>query len=154
MKNKPAPLNSDIKLSLKEFFQAVSKLSNNEIIRSSKYSADIAEYICSKYYNLKLCDNQREVDYDATDVNNNKIQIKINNSRKKTNQDIGNKHGYDYLFLLITSDSLLFNKKYETAFITLYKIQSSKISSNKYIAKTFINSLKPDLLLNAEFEAM
>ena len=37
------------------------------------------------------------------------------------------------LFLLITSDSLLFNKQYAPAFITLYKIRSSKINSNKYI---------------------
>lgn len=146
-------LDDNVKVSLKSFFDSVTTLANNSIIRSSKYSADIAEFICSKFYSLQLCKNQRQVGYDAMD-NGNRIQIKINNSNTKTNQTIGDKTKYDYLYLLITSNSLLFNKTYNPAFILIYKIKASSIPDAKYIAKTFIQNLTPSLQLDANFNVI
>ena len=146
------PLEANVKNSIKTFFSSVSILSDNGIIRSSKYSADIAEFICSKFYNLELCTSQREIGYDAIDIDKRKVQIKINNSSKKTNQSIGNKTQYDDLYLLITSNSLLFNRTFDQAFLLLYKIPSSSIVDEKYIAKTFIKTLIPDLMLDRNFD--
>lgn len=145
-------LETDAKNSISTFFTSVSILSDNGIIRSSKYSADIAEFICSKFYDLKLCPNQRQRGYDAFDINKRKVQIKINNSSKKTNQSIGDKTQYDDLYLLITSKSLLFNKKFDQAFLLLYKIPSSSIIKEKYIANKFIKTLIPDLMLDKNFD--
>ena len=146
------PLDDNVKNSLRTFFSSVTILANNEIIRSSKYSADIAEFICSKFYDLELCKNQRQVGFDALDIDKRKVQIKINNSSKKTNQSIGDKKQYDDLYLLVTSNSLLFNQSFNKAFLLLYKIPASTIIGDKYIAKTFIQTLTPDLKLDENFD--
>lgn len=145
-------LDQNIKTGLINFFSSTNILIEEKIIRSSKYSADIAEYLCAKLFGLTLCDNQREVGYDALDLNGNKIQIKINNSAKKTNQDIGNKAAYDYLYLVITSNSLMYNSVYNTAFFLFYIIPSGNLPVEKYIAKNFIKSLKPAIALSDKFE--
>ncbi len=149
---KTIPLNDNVKNSLRTFFSSVKILADNEIIRSSKYSADIAEFICSKFYDLELCQNQRQIGYDALDKNKRKIQIKINNSSKKTNQSIGDKAQYDDLYLLVTSNSLLFNRTFSNAFLLLYKIPVSSIPGDKYIAKTLIQALKPNLKMDNNFD--
>lgn len=146
------PLDDNVKNSLRTFFSSVTILANNEIIRSSKYSADIAEFICSKFYDLELCKNQRQVGFDALDIDKRKVQIKINNSSKKTKQSIGDKKQYDDLYLLVTSNSLLFNQSFNKAFLLLYKIPASTIIGDKYIAKTFIQTLTPDLKLDENFD--
>lgn len=145
-------LDDEIKMSLLNFFNSTKVLTENKIIRSSKYSADIAEFLCAKFYDLELSQSQREVGFDAFDKKGNKIQIKINNSSKKTNQNIGIKTQYDYLYLVITSKSLLFNPIYGNAFLSIYKIHTSEIIGEKYISKTFLRKLTPDLLINRNFE--
>lgn len=152
IKSNTPSLDDNVKHSLRTFFDSVKILADNEIIRSSKYSADIAEYICSKFYDLELSQNQRQIGYDAVDKNKRKIQIKINNSSKKTNQSIGDKTKYQDLYLLVTSYSLLFNRKFSNAFLLLYKIPASSIPGDKYIAKTFIQTLTPDLILDNNFD--
>ena len=129
-----------------------SELINNKIIRSSKYTADIAEYLSKEIYNLKLCDNQREFGFDAQDSFGKKYQIKINNSSKKTNQSVGDTNQYDFLLLLITRNSRLFNVKYINSFITIYRIPKELIDEKKYIAKTIIFELTPEFLISEEFE--
>lgn len=136
------------------FFETVEELKKNKIIRSSKYTADIAEYICSILFNLKLCPNQREVGYDALDLEGNEVQIKINNSSEKTNQEIGNKIKYKYLILVITLNSKMYNKNYFPANFLIYKINSLDLNSDKYIAKNFIKSLIPDFKLSNKLEVI
>ena len=146
------PLDNEIKDSLSSFFNSIKILEKNAIIRSSKYSGDIAEFICSKFYDFKLCTNQRQIGYDALDINSRRVQIKLNNSSKKTNQAIGDKSQYDDLYLLITSNSKLFDHKFNKAFLLIYKIPASTIPGDKYIAKTLIQTLTPNLKLNSNFE--
>ena len=140
----------EIRTQLKNFFHSTSQLKQNEIIRSSKYIADIAEYLCQEIYGLTLCENQREIGYDAV-KDGIKYQIKINNSSQKTNQGIGNPSEYNYLLLLITSDSKLYNPEYKDYFITVYKIGNEQLVGSKYIAKTQLSSLKPVNLITKDF---
>lgn len=147
-------MDQNIKNSLISFFSSTDVLIEQRIIRSSKYSADIAEYLCAKLFDLKLCESQREVGYDAFDVQGNKVQIKINNSTRKTNQDIGSKAAYDYLYLVVTANSLMFNSQFRDAFMLIYIIPSKEIAGERYIAKGFIKNLTPTLLLNDKFEIL
>lgn len=137
---------------LQSFFNSTEELIEQKIIRSSKYTADVAEYLSEKIYNLELCNNQREIGFDGTDKEGKKYQIKINNSTQKTNQDIGNIEHYDYLILMLTSNSRLFDKKFDKHFITVYKIDRQFLKDRKYIAKTYIQGIQPEYLISDEFE--
>lgn len=139
---------------LKSFFHSTDELIKQKIIRSSKYTADVAEYLSERIYNLELCTNQREVGFDGTDKEGNKYQIKINNSSQKTNQDIGNIEHYRYLILMLTSNSRLFDKKFDEHFITVYKIDKQFLKGRKYIAKTYIQSIQPEYLISHEFDIL
>lgn len=152
--NKDFMLNKNEKDTLKLFFEIVENLKTFEIIRSSKYLGDIAEHICEKFYPIELSKNQKEKGFDAIDKNNGKIyQIKINNSAQKTNQIVGNKSSYNILLLLVTKNSLLFNSSDKNVFIAIYNIPSKSITGN-YIAKTFLNKLSPDKLLDSNFDLL
>jgi hypothetical protein len=76
-------IDKDIRVLLKQFFSSTDDLIDKGIIRSSKYTADIAEYLCQEIYELTLCKNQRELGYDGKDKDDKTYQIKINNSKQK-----------------------------------------------------------------------
>jgi hypothetical protein len=140
------------KNAIKTFFEIVQKLKDEEIIRSSKYSGDIAEYICQELYSLTLSPSQREVGYDGKDENEIRYQIKLNNSTQKTNQEVGDPTSYDNLLLVVTSDSLLFDSRYETAFILIYNIPSSQLNGI-WLAKSVLHSFQPDKMLDRNLNA-
>ncbi|SFU78442.1 hypothetical protein SAMN05216480_1279 [Pustulibacterium marinum] len=140
-----------IRESLKNFFASTKVLMEQNVIRSSKYTADIAEYIIQEIYGLELCKSQREPGYDGT-LNQKKYQIKINNSSQKTNQDVGDPELYDYFILIITSNSLLFDKKYTGYFMAIYEFEKKILEGKKYIAKTTIHQNKPTYLVTDEFQ--
>lgn len=145
-------LDTETQSLLKSFFKSTDELIEKKIIRSSKYTADVAEYLSEKIYNLKLCDNQREIGFDGEDEQKNKYQIKINNSSQKTNQEIGNIEHYNYLILMITSNSLLFDKRFDEFFITVYKIDRKNLANRKYIAKTYLQEIEPEYIISNDFE--
>jgi len=138
------------------FFDSIKILEQQNVIKSTRFSGDIAEFLCEKIFNLTPNTNLRAVGFDAIDVNNNKIQIKINNSKTKTNQTIGNKNKFDYLYLIVTSNSFLFDKKINNpdAFILIYIIPKDELPAKKYIAKKEINNLKPTLFLDKNLQVM
>ena len=136
---------------LKSFFASTDDLIDRKIIRSSKYTADIAEYLCQEIYKLTLSESQREPGYDGKDKDNKTYQIKINNSKKKTNQEIGNPNSYDYLLLMITSNSKLFDLSLENTFIAIYKLNSKMLLGRKYVAKKEINQSKPEYIIDKDF---
>lgn len=137
--------------SIRKFFETVETLKNEDIIRSSKYLGDIAEYICQELYTLQLNLNQRETGYDATDDIGNTYQIKINNSSEKTNQDIGDPSVYTNLLLIITNNSKLFDTRYENVFMLIYNIPSNTLNGN-YISKTKLSEIQPDRILNEKLD--
>lgn len=152
LNNKNQMIDIEIKTLLKEFFISTDKLIGRKIIRSSKYTADIAEYLSQEIYELTLCNSQREPDYDGKDKKGKTYQIKINNSKRKTNQEIGNPKKYDFLILMITANSKLFNPNFQDSFIAVYKLECKKLHGHKYIAKEYINKLKPEYLINYQFD--
>lgn len=149
-------LSNEVKTSIINFFNSVNELSNKNVIRSSNFIGNIAEFICCELYDLDQCKNQRQIGFDAmrNDQNKDKFQIKINNSAKKTNQTIGDPSKYSFLLLVITSNSFLFNKKYSSARFLIYKIPSKILQRKKYIAKELILNYKPEIILDNDFEKM
>ena len=145
-------IEKDTRVLLKQFFSSTDNLIDKRIIRSSKYTADIAEYLCQEIYDLTLCESQREPGYDGKDKSNKTYQIKINNSKQKTNQEIGNPNLYDFFVLLITSNSRLFNDRLKDTFIAIYKIKSETLAGRKYIAKKEINKIKPEYIIDNQFD--
>jgi hypothetical protein len=133
--------------SIRMFFETVERLKDEEIIRSTKYLGDIAEYICQELYALTLSSSQREIGFDASDIDGNTYQIKINNSSEKTNQDIGDISVYNNLLLIVTSNSLLFDSTYPNAFMLIYNIPSNTLTGNA-VAKTILRGLRPDKMLD------
>jgi len=151
---KKIELSNEVKTSIINFFNSVKELSNKNVIRSSNFIGNIAEFICCEFYGLDMCKNQREMGFDAmsNDKNKYKFQIKINNSAKKTNQTIGDPSKYSFLLLVITSNSFLFNNKFSSARVLIYKIPSEKLQKKKYIAKELILNYKPEIILNSNLE--
>ncbi len=138
---------------IKTFFRSVNNLESKKVIRSSKYLGDIGEFICSRIFHLTLNIDQRAVGHDAVDENQQKVQIKINNSSQKTNQDIGDPNTYDYLLLVITNNSKMFDLKYYGYFMLVYKINCHDLEG-KYIAKNFLKSLLPIKILDNNLEVV
>lgn len=127
------------------FFEAEKRLWYNKVIKSTRTSGDIAEFLCKKHFNIISNKSQIEVGHDGKDQNGKLLQIKINNSSTKTNQTIGNKEKYDFLYLLITKNSFLFHPKYMNSevFIAIYKIPKEQLPNKRNIAKTELFQLKP-----------
>ncbi len=151
MDNKPQKIDNETKNVLKNYFSATDDLMDKGIIRSSKYIADIAEYLCQEIYGITLCENQRKPGYDGVDKGNKKYQIKMNNSKKRTNQYIGNPQKYDFLLLMITSNSKLFIPSIEDTFISVYRINSKNLLGRKYIAKKYIRQETPEFTIDNDF---
>jgi hypothetical protein len=133
---------------IKKFFDITKKLSENRIIRSSKYLGDIGEYLAADIYQIDLDGNQKNRDFDGIDKEGKKCQIKINNSKKSTNKEIGNPEYYDYLVLLVTKDSYLYDNKYSDYFICVYRIESKRLKGKKYLAKELLHSYDPEYFYN------
>lgn len=139
----------DKKSAILSLFNVTEELRKHKIIRSTKIYGDIAEYICAELLDLKLESSQRQASYDATDASGQKYQIKFNNSSEKTNQEIGDK-SYNFLLLVITSESRLFDKKQSGAFICIYRYTLNELAKKKrYIAKKFIAANLPILKLDS-----
>ena|SRR5574344_584636 len=144
-------LTDDSKKEIKNLFNITKKLKASGIIRSTKVFSDVSEYLCKEHLKLKLSESQRQEGFDAVDGRRKKYQIKFNNSKEKTNQDIGNPGKYDYLLLVITNESKLFDTN-RTGFICIYRIEASELIGKKYIAKTYIAELKPILELDKNLD--
>ena len=129
-------------------------MKSQEIIRSSKYTGDIGEYIAKEVFELSLSSNQREISKDAIDKDGNSYEIKFHNAEKGTNLIIDNYNAkninFDYMYVLLGSESSIRDdktNKYDKYFIVIYKFTKDEIlelrKDRKNIAKRVIRSKKP-----------
>jgi hypothetical protein len=137
---------------IKTFFEQPKEMEDAKLIRSSKYLGDIGEYLASKIYGIELADNQKNQGYDGIRKDGKRFQVKLNNSKGSTNQEIGDPSKYDYLVLLITSNSLIYDEKYKDSnnFACVYKICKEDLVNLEYIAKTFIKEHTPEFLIDRD----
>lgn len=146
-------LNSDDKKIIKQFFEITEKLHEKGIVRTTRYVGDIGEHIIENYYGIILNKNKREIGYDGKNPNKKKVQIKINNSPRRTNVDIGDSEKYHILYLILTKRSYLFDgSKYKNAHYIIYSFNSKELAGKKYIARRIINNKEPSMLLDENLD--
>lgn len=91
-----------------QFFKAVKKLKDTGVIRSSKYTGDIAEFLVAKMFEIELSDNQREPGYDGLEATGRKVQIKYHGGVSGNNIIINeNKSDFDDVIVVLAPDSRL-----------------------------------------------
>jgi hypothetical protein len=109
-----------------EFFNAVNNLKSSEIIRSSKYTDDITEYLVSKFFEVNLCKSRTEIGYDGTYIGTKKrVQIKFHDGEKSGN-----------IYLSDGDKKLLKDKKVEELIIMLGRnsnIKPSEVADIEYL---------------------
>lgn len=143
---------------IKSFFSLTSAMKSEGIIRSSKYTGDIGEYIAKKIFGLTLSRNQREAGIDAVDSNDKKYEIKFHNGEVGKNIQLDrykDKNGninikFDYMYVLLTNNSNLRkdeDEEYENDFILIYEFTKKQITNimncGNNINKSNIASKKP-----------
>lgn len=113
---------------LKNFFKAIQDLRESNIIRSDRYLGDIGEKICETLYGFTLNQSAREEGYDGV-LDNQRYEVKFHNSMTRTNIYLGNPELYDFLLVVLGSDSLLRPEGYEETFL-IYKITNEFVKAN------------------------
>jgi hypothetical protein len=146
-------MDKKVREKVKEFFKIASELKELGAIRSSKYTGDIAEFICSKLYKIKLNQSSREEGYDGTDKYGKKVEIKFHGGSKGTNIDMSKyrKNGisFDYLLILLDLDSNIRPDDVPSDAYAIYKIENY-VGDN--IAKTYLKSIGYNKLLDINFK--
>ena len=131
----------DQRIAITDFFQAVARLEELEVIRSSRFLGDIGEFLCKEGFGVILSDQLRQTGHDGND-DSGRVQIKFNNSIKGTNIDVGDPNKYETLMVVIGPSSKLKEKNHGAHEFKLYRytkdeVLSWKSKGNKYYcAKT------------------
>jgi len=124
-------MDTNEKKAIQNFYNAVAKLKELEIIQSDTYLGDIGEYITKCSYNIKLAESRREPNIDGHN-DEGRIQVKYHGSSKGTNVNLGNPLEYDILLVVLGSDSLLRDLKFKGDFL-VYKMTSEEVKAYKNI---------------------
>ncbi|MDO5039070.1 hypothetical protein [Clostridium sp.] len=96
---------------IKKFFDITKELEEKNVIRSSKYLGDIAEYIVSNLYGITLCESQKNKGYDGIDKDGKRVEVKFHNAKKGTNlimdkyDEIDDEEKFERLIIIIGPDS-------------------------------------------------
>ncbi|WP_426992920.1 hypothetical protein [Methylomonas sp. CM2] len=91
---------------IREYFESVAKLQDQNIVRSDKVLGDLGEWLCVKKFGLVLEESGRHPGYDGK-INGEKVQVKVHNSPERTNLSVGDPEKYDHLIVLIGPRSKL-----------------------------------------------
>jgi len=129
----------NVRDAIEQFHAAIAALKKLRVIRSDKYLGDIAEYLCSKHFDMVLSGDQRQEGWDAV-KDGVRFQIKYNGA-KTTNINIGNPEKYDFVIIVLGPESCLRPKDAGQNTFLIYdpisaaNCQRSPNGENYYIAK-------------------
>lgn len=138
---------------IESFFELEDRLKDASVLKSTRHLGDIAEFLCADLYNLTLSKSKIQEGYDAKDKKKVKYQIKINNSSERTNQPTGAPDEYDFLLLVVTKNSKLWQfSNSDTYFATVYRIKSKELQNKKYVGKRFLEGHTPEYIFNKSFK--
>lgn len=131
---------------IREYFDVVSRMQDNGIVRSDKVLGDLGEWICSQEFNLKLETSGRHPGYDGK-IGNETVQVKVHNSPKGTNLSVGNPDRYQQLIILIGPRSRLRIGERNESF-HVYRFSSSDVvrlmkrTTGHYCARSVLQQVK------------
>lgn len=139
----------EVREKINNYFELTNELKELGVIRSSKYSGDIGEFVCSNLYQIILNNSGREEGYDGIDSEGKKVEIKFHGGGKGTNIDMKKykKNGikFDYLLVILGLDSNIRPSNVPFNTYPIYKIENY---NGENIAKEYLNSIGYDKLLN------
>ena len=127
-------LDQSIPSAIADFFDAAARLRTLRIIRSDKYLGDIAEFICSHFFEIELAASGRQVGYDGKD-NEGNVQIKYHGSSTRTNIDLGDPAHYESVLVVLGPASMLRAAAYADDFL-LYRMSSATVREHARKNKT------------------
>lgn len=135
-------MDAAIPKAISAFFDAVSELRKLGVIRSDKYLGDLAEYICTHFYEIELASSGRQIGHDGIDCDGF-VQVKYHGSCTRTNIDLGNPDLYDHVLVELGKTSLLRSSMYTDDFL-VYRMSSNSVRQYKNEAtKTYSCGKKP-----------
>lgn len=109
---------------IRKFFAAVEELKGSGVVRSDKYLADIAEFICASELNVELSANKREPGHDGN-LDGERVQIKYHGGTATT-VNCGDPASYEALLVVLGPRSELNETCGEDEF-ALYQIPAARV---------------------------
>lgn len=102
----PVGLKSEQNAAISLYFKALAALEASGVIRSGRPAGDLGEFLAERAFGVDLVAQLRQRGYDALQ-DGNRVQIKLHNSPKGNNIEVGNPSEYDVLIVVIGPHSKL-----------------------------------------------
>lgn len=109
-----------------QFFVAVAKLEELEVIRSSRHLGDIGEFLCTSTFGTLLVPQLRQPGHDGLE-GEKRIQVKFNNSPTGNNINVGRPSDYELLVVVIGPRSKLREPNHAANEFRLYRFSSEEV---------------------------
>ncbi len=118
------------------FFEAVERLEELDVIRSSRFLGDIGEFLCADTFGTVLADELRLPGYDGTHEGK-RVQVKFNNSPTGNNINVGDPDKYEELVVILGPRSKLREADHGQGEFRVYRFESNDVrpwctGKNKY----------------------
>ncbi|KAA9022307.1 hypothetical protein [Niallia endozanthoxylica] len=144
-------MNPEQREAIYEFFKVTKKLKDLDIVRSSSYLGNIAEFVCSNLYGITLSESQREESLDGVDINGIKVEIKSHDGESGNNIVMSKyKDGQnfkDLIVFLAPSSKIRPNNIPQNTF-AIYRIRNYNVNTHGNIAKGVLGENGYDFLLD------
>lgn len=101
-------------------------LRDTGVIRSDRYLGNIAEFLCSDYFGIRLTENLREPGRDGH-LHGAAVQIKYH-GRSSTTVDLGDPDVYSAIFIVLGPESQM-RPEGETDEFLVYRLDSEEVKS-------------------------
>lgn len=147
-------MNKEQKLAIKNFFEAAKVLKDSNVIRSSSYVGNIAEFICANLFEITLSGSQREEGLDGVDLEERRIEIKYHNGEKGNNILVGKykeNQNFEDLIVILGPSSKLRVEELDKELFEVYRINDFKYKEGTNIAKRNLQG-KLKYLLNSNLD--
>lgn len=144
-------INQDQRKAIQEFFKSTLKLKETGVIRSSQYVGNVAEFICSHLYGVKLSKSQREEGLDGIDKKGRKVEIKYHGAPVGTNivmSKYKERHDFQDLIVILGPDSNLRPKDTQDNTFLVYRIDEYVYNKHGNIAKSILEQVGVDKVLD------
>lgn len=135
----------DQEFAITRFFEAVERLEELGVIRSSRFLGDIGEFLCSDTFGTVLVDELRLTGHDGTHEGK-RVQVKFNNSPTGNNINVGDPERYDELIVVLGPRSKLRETDHQPGEFRFYRFASEEVrpwrtgNNSHYCAKERIRN--------------
>lgn len=116
----------DQKSAIAQFFQAVERLEELGVIRSSRFLGDIGEFLCADTFGTVLVDELRLPGHDGIHEGK-RVQVKFNNSHTGNNINVGSPEKYEEVVVVLGPKSKLREADHRPGEFRFYRFASGEV---------------------------